>query len=126
MILSEADMVMTLFKFVISMFVDRLLPKWLPLWSIGVLFIILWWLLLWGIRVLLINNRVRPSIVVIQTQWVLSLIGSIFIFNLFFVPVVLIAFRGMALFTLFSCTVAAILYFIRVDDRSDTEDKYGF
>jgi len=85
-----------------------------PVWVFTVLAILVWWLITWGIAKLLMNNRVRSGKVIYSAQMVIFLVGAIFIFNVTLVPVVLIAFHGMAFHALWICGVAAILYFIRV------------
>ena len=91
--------------------------SYLPMWAIAIIAILLWWLLLWGFGRLLSNSKVRPERVIIQTRLILSWAGSLFLFNLLLVPVVLIAFHRIAWFILGACSFTAILYFIKVDDR---------
>jgi len=88
-----------------------------PAWISAIVLILLWWGILGGLRKIMIHQRIRPARVVVLSQCTLSLAGTVFIFNILFVPVVLIAFHGMALFSLIICTVTAVLYLIRVDDR---------
>jgi len=88
-----------------------------PAWISAIVLILLWWGILGGLRKFMIHQRIRPARVVVLSQCTLSLAGTVFIFNILFVPVVLIAFHGMALFSLIICTVTVVLYLIRVDDR---------
>jgi hypothetical protein len=89
----------------------------LPAWMLTIVAILLWWLLSWIIMKMVMSWRVRPARVVILAQRVIFLAGAIFIFNITLVPVVLIAFHGMALYTLLICALAAFLYFLRVNDQ---------
>lgn len=88
-----------------------------PAYASAIALILLWWGILGGLRYLMIRQRIRPARVVILAQGVLSLAGTVFVFNILFAPVVLIAFHGMALFSLIICMIIAILYLIRVDDK---------
>lgn len=95
-----------------------------PVWVLTLILILVWWLLTWGIAKLLIKQRVRPPKVIYSAQMVLFLAGAIFVFNVTMVPVVLIAFHGMALYALWICSIAAILYFFRVGGK-DQESLKG-
>lgn len=88
-----------------------------PVWVLTILLILLWWGITWGIAKLCINGRVRSGKVIFSTQMVIFWVGAIFIFNVTLVPIVLIAFHGMALFALWICGITAILYFIRVSGK---------
>jgi len=122
MIPSEAVMATILFKTLMK-FSNAFLPPWLPLWSLFIIFMLLWWLLLWGIKRFLIRHRRiirRSPTVITEAHSVLLLAGSLFFFNLFVVPVVLVAFNGMAFYTLIICMTAAVLYlYFREDDIGD-------
>jgi hypothetical protein len=85
----------------------------------------LWWLLLWGVGRFLIQQNVRPGRVVILARLIFFLSGLIFIFNLAFIPVVLVAFHGVATVCLGLCMLAALLYLLRVDDRPKAFDSLG-
>jgi hypothetical protein len=89
----------------------------LPAWVVTIIAILLWWLLSWIIMKMAMSWEIRPARVVILAQRVIFLAGAIFIFNITLVPVVLIAFHGMALYTLLICALAAFLYFLRVNDK---------
>ena len=88
-----------------------------PVWVLTLILIGLWWLIVWGLARLLIAQRVRPAAVIFSAQMVFFFVGAIFIFNVTMVPVVLIAFHGMAFHTLWLCAAAAILYVIKVTDK---------
>ncbi len=96
------------------------LNRSVPAWSSALVLILLWWGILAGLRKFMIRQRIRPARVVILTQGVLSLAGTVFVFNILFVPVVLIAFHGMALFSIMICTTTAVLYLIRVNDKDSS------
>lgn len=88
-----------------------------PVWVLTLILILVWWLITWGIAKLLINQRVRRPKVIYSAQMVLFLAGAIFVFNVTMVPVVLIAFHGMALWALWICSIAAVFYFLRVSGQ---------
>ena len=81
-----------------------------------------WWVVLWGLGKVL--HGVRPVRVVILARLVIFFVGAPFVFNLAFVPVVLIALHGVAVLCLGVCMLAALLYLIRVDDRPTHHDSY--
>ncbi len=70
---------------------------------------------------IVLGLKIRPARVVILTQRVIFLAGAIFIFNITLVPVVLLAFHNMALYALLICIFAALLYFLRVNDKKEAE-----
>lgn len=117
MTLSEEVMVMTLSDILT-------LNRTVPAWSSAIVLILIWWGILAGLKKFMIRQRIRPARVVILTQGVLSLAGTVFIFNILFVPAVLIAIHGAALFSLIICTITAILYLIRVDDKDSLGKRY--
>ena len=99
----------------------------LPGWALALIAILLWWVLLWILMKLVLSLKIRPARVVILAQSVIFLTGALLIFNIALVPVVLIAFHGMALYTLGICAFAALLYFIRVTDQeSKKEMRTGY
>jgi hypothetical protein len=106
------------------------LSRWLSVsnglstWVTVVGIVSVWYVLLWGVGKLLIRHRIRPARVIILTRSALFLGGAIFVFNLAFVPVVLIAFHGVAAMCLGICMFAALLYLIRVNDQPRTTDPY--
>jgi heme A synthase len=81
-----------------------------------VVLIIAWWSLLWFIRKILTNKKTRPPRVLALTYLAFGLIGTIGIFNIAIVPVVLFAFHNLAIITLVTCGIAACSYFINVKD----------
>ena len=76
-----------------------------------------WWLVGWTMGALLIRHKVRPARVIILARLVFLLIGSLAVFDLVFVPVVLFAVPGLALACLLICFCASVLYVVRVDGR---------
>ncbi len=95
-----------------------------PVWIFTILAILLWWLITRGIAKLLRNSRVRSGKVIYSAQMVIFLVGAIFIFNVTLVPVVLIAFHGMAFHALWICGLSAILYFFRVKKDQPQKQRY--
>lgn len=87
--------------------------------------ILLWWFLLRGVAALLRLRQRRPVRVVILTHWALFLVGGIFLFNLMLVPVVLVAFHGVAMICLLTCAFVAVVYLTQVDDRERPESIGG-
>lgn len=81
----------------------------------------LWWVVLWSLTKLLRLESLRPPRVVAEARLALFLVGVIFVFNLALVPVVLVAFHGVAGICLLTCAAAAVVYLIRVDDRESAE-----
>lgn len=94
-----------------------------PVWVLTLILILVWWLLTWGIAKLLIKQGVRRPKVIYSAQMVLFLAGAIFVFNITMVPVVLIAFHGMALWALWICSIAAVFYFFRVSGKDQEHLK---
>jgi hypothetical protein len=97
----------------------------LPAWVFTIVAILLWWLISWSVMRFVLSWKIRPARVVILAQRVIFLAGAIFIFNTTLVPVVLIAFHGMALYTLLICAFAALLYFLRVSDKEESDMGVG-
>ncbi|MBD3217024.1 MAG: hypothetical protein GF310_02020 [candidate division Zixibacteria bacterium] len=85
-----------------------------PVWILTVVLILLWWLITRGLANLVIRARIRTGKVIESAQMVIFLVGAILIFNITLVPIVLIAFHGMAFYALWICGLSAILYFVRV------------
>jgi len=97
----------------------------IPVWVLTIIAILFWWLLSWIVMKMVLSWKMRPARVVILAQRVVFLAGAIFIFNTTLVPVVLIAFHGMALYTLLICALAAFLYFLRVSDKEESDIGIG-
>jgi hypothetical protein len=103
--------------------------KWLnvlvpfPIWVLTLLLIVVWWAITWGIARFLLSRRARPGRVIFSAQMVVFLVGALFIFNTTLVPIVLIAFNGIAFFTLCICGVTALMYFLQVTDKGS--DPFG-
>ncbi len=90
-------------------------------WLTVALLITGWWVLLWVLGKSL--HGVRPVRVIILARLIFFLVGTLLIFNLAFVPVVLIALHGVAVLCLGVYLVAAVLYLLRVDDRPKRQDS---
>jgi hypothetical protein len=97
----------------------------IPVWIVTIIAILFWWLFSWFMMKMVMSWKIRPARVVILAQRVIFLAGAIFIFNTTLVPVVLIAFRGMAFYTLLICAFAALLYFLRVSDKEESDMGVG-
>lgn len=101
----------------------QILFRWLSgsglIWTWGILLvaITLWWLLLRGIFRLLRLESMRPGRVVALGRLTLFLAGAIFMFDVALVPVVLVAFHGIAGLCLAICTAGAIVFMVRVNDQ---------
>lgn len=87
--------------------------------------LVLWWLLLWALFKVAGVTRARPVRVAAQARMALFLAGAIFLFNVAIVPVVLVAFHGVAGGCLLACAVATVVYLIQVDDREDKASAKG-
>ena len=94
-----------------------------PVWVFTLAAIVFWWLITWGIAKLLLYFRVRAGRVIYSAQMVTFLVGAIFVFNITLVPIVLIAFHGMAFYTLCICGIAALLYFLADNNTTTTMTK---
>ncbi len=111
-------MVPTLFRYLTGVG-----EAWTPALLIGLL--VLWWIVLRGLAVLLRLRERRPARVVIFTHWALFLVGGIFLFNVMLVPVVLVAFHGVAVICLLICAGVAVVYLSKVEDRERPEPIGG-
>lgn len=90
-----------------------------PVWVLTLVVIAVWWLITWGIGRWLISSRVRPGKVIASAQMVVFLAGALFIFNTTLVPIVLVAFNGVAFLALCICGVTALIYFLQVTGKDD-------